>query len=121
MLSGEAANDNFIVIGSTRLGLKPTIYHTRDEHANHYTTDAVRPQLLTKWQQTNQVQILCVNIMSISFAINLWHFERHIFSHVVAEYDFLNEIKLKEVKIKFDYTVSGDCDEFNIFEVEPKV
>ena len=30
-------------------------------------------------------------------------------------------IKLKEVKIKFDYTDSGDCDESNIFEVEPNI
>ena len=37
--SGEAANTNFIVIGLTRLGLKPTIYCTQGEHANHYTTD----------------------------------------------------------------------------------
>jgi len=123
MVSREAANANSIVIGSTRPEIKPTIYHTRDENANHYTTDAVRPQLLvlTKWNQTNQVQILCINITSISFAINLWHFEWHIFSYVVEEYGFLNEKKLKEVKIKFDYTGSSDCDESNIFEVEPKI
>ena len=30
-----------IVFGLTRLGLKPRIYHTRGEQANHYTTDAV--------------------------------------------------------------------------------
>ena len=30
-----------IPIGLTRMGLEPTIYHTRGEHANHYTTDAV--------------------------------------------------------------------------------
>jgi hypothetical protein len=30
----------FIVIGVTQPGLEPTIYHTRVEHANHYTTDA---------------------------------------------------------------------------------
>jgi hypothetical protein len=33
---------NFIVFGLTRQGLDPTIYRTRGEHANHYTTDAVR-------------------------------------------------------------------------------
>jgi hypothetical protein len=39
MLSGETTNTNFIVSG---LGSKkPTIYHTRGEHANHYTSDAV--------------------------------------------------------------------------------
>jgi hypothetical protein len=41
VLSGEATNINFIVFGLTRLGLEPTIYHTRGKHANHYTTDAV--------------------------------------------------------------------------------
>ena len=39
MLSGETTNSNFIVSG---LGSKKsTIYHTRGEHANHYTSDAV--------------------------------------------------------------------------------
>jgi hypothetical protein len=33
-------NDNGIVFGLTRSGLEPTIYHTRDEHTNHYATDA---------------------------------------------------------------------------------
>jgi hypothetical protein len=40
MLSGEATNINFIVFGLTRPGLKPTIYHTRGKHADHYVTDA---------------------------------------------------------------------------------
>ena len=39
MHSGEATNTNFIVLGFTRPGLEPTIYHTLGEHANHYTTD----------------------------------------------------------------------------------
>ena len=38
---GKATNTNFIVFGLTRSGLEPTIYCTQDEHANHYTTDAV--------------------------------------------------------------------------------
>jgi hypothetical protein len=42
MLSGEATNTNFIVVGLTRPGLEPTIYHTQDEHTNYYTTDAVK-------------------------------------------------------------------------------
>jgi hypothetical protein len=41
MLSEEATNTNFIVFGLTRSGLEPTIYHTRFEHANNYTTDTV--------------------------------------------------------------------------------
>ena len=41
MLSGEATNINFIVFGLIRPGLELTIYRTRSEHANHYTTVAV--------------------------------------------------------------------------------
>jgi len=41
VLSGEATNTNFIVLGLTRSGLAFTIYRTRGEHANHYTTNAV--------------------------------------------------------------------------------
>jgi hypothetical protein len=41
MLSGEATDTNLIVFGFTRSALEPTIYRTRGEHANHYTTDAV--------------------------------------------------------------------------------
>jgi hypothetical protein len=35
ILSGEATNTNF--------KFEPTIYRTRGEHTNHYTTDAVNP------------------------------------------------------------------------------
>ena len=38
---GEATNTNFIIFALTRSRLEPTIYRTRDEHANPNTTDAV--------------------------------------------------------------------------------
>ena len=38
MLSGEETHTKFIVFALTRSGLKPTIYHTRGEHANHINT-----------------------------------------------------------------------------------
>jgi hypothetical protein len=41
VLSGEATNTNLIEFGLTRSVVEPTIYHTRGEHANHYTIDAV--------------------------------------------------------------------------------
>ena len=41
MLSGETTNTNCIVVGLTRSRLEPTMYHTRDEHVNHYNTDEV--------------------------------------------------------------------------------
>ena len=47
MLSGEAANINFIVFGLARPGLEPTNYHTRCEHANHYTHNAVNVNTCT--------------------------------------------------------------------------
>ena len=42
MLSGEATNTNFIVFGLTQPGLEATIYCTRGEHANHYSTDVAK-------------------------------------------------------------------------------
>ena len=36
-----AANTNVIVFGLNPLGLKPTVYHTKGEHVNNNTTDAV--------------------------------------------------------------------------------
>jgi hypothetical protein len=44
MLSREAKNTTFIVFGLTRPGLESTIYRTRGEHANHYTTIKVPVQ-----------------------------------------------------------------------------
>jgi hypothetical protein len=51
MLSEEATNTNFLVFDLTRPGLKSTIYHTRGEHTNHYTTDAVYTVLCTLARQ----------------------------------------------------------------------
>jgi len=42
LLSGEAANINFIVLGLTLPELEPLLYHIRGEHASHYNTDAVK-------------------------------------------------------------------------------
>jgi hypothetical protein len=39
VLSREATNTNFIVIGLTQIELEPTIYRTRGEHTKQYTTD----------------------------------------------------------------------------------
>ena len=41
VFSGEATNSNFIIFGLTRSGLEPTMYCTRGEHVDHYTTDAI--------------------------------------------------------------------------------
>ena len=39
MLSGEVTNTTLIVFGLTRPEVEPTIYRTRGEYANYYTTD----------------------------------------------------------------------------------
>jgi hypothetical protein len=64
MLSGEATNTNFIVFGMTQLGPKPTNYRTHDEHANHYTTDAVTYYIKTsiKYPQIKQLLIKVTNL-----------------------------------------------------------
>jgi hypothetical protein len=48
LLSGETANTNVIVFTLTRSGLEPMLYHTRGEHANHYTADVVSSITTTK-------------------------------------------------------------------------
>ena len=54
--------------GLTRPGLEPTIYHTRDEYTNHYTTYAdplaMKNYLLlveTFWREDNSDQITCIS------------------------------------------------------------
>ena len=47
MLSGEAANTNFMVVGLTRPWLEPTINRTHGEHANHYAP-VVRQQRMLR-------------------------------------------------------------------------
>ena len=41
-ISEESTNTNFLFFGLNRSGIEPTMYLTRSEHANHYTTDAVQ-------------------------------------------------------------------------------
>ena len=38
VISDEGTDIRFIVFSLTRSGVEPTIYHTRGEHGNHYTT-----------------------------------------------------------------------------------
>ena len=73
MLSGEATNTNFIVFGLTRSGLEPTIYCTRGEHANHYTTNAVSHLIRYYWEIThlelNDNQLLSLKKTRNSFKL----------------------------------------------------
>ena len=42
-----STHTNFIVFGLAWLGLKPTIYRTRGEHAKHYNTDSTTLEVST--------------------------------------------------------------------------
>ena len=42
-----------MIFGLTRPGIEPTIYRIRDEHANHYTTNAVYFELRTLDKQNS--------------------------------------------------------------------
>jgi len=53
VFSGEATNTNFIVYGLTRSWLEHTIYHSRGELTNNYTTDAIQWSK-AKWQKDSQ-------------------------------------------------------------------
>ena len=55
MNSGEATNTNLIVFDLTRSGLETMIYHTREEHPNHYTTDAFFRQ---RYNNENCIQLI---------------------------------------------------------------
>jgi hypothetical protein len=48
-INSEAANANLIVFGLPQPGLESTIYHTRGDHTNNYTTDTVN-----KWNDNNR-------------------------------------------------------------------
>ena len=67
MLSGEATNTNFIVFGLTRPGLEPTIHRTRDEHANHYATDAVHLFVVMDFRLNNQDIVSMVHKIYFTF------------------------------------------------------
>jgi hypothetical protein len=58
VLSGEAASTNFIVLGLSRTGFEPMIYHIQGEHANHYTTNAGK--FVRLW-------LLCANLNILTY------------------------------------------------------
>ena len=66
VLSGEATNTNVIVFVLTRSGLEPTIFRTRREHANYYTTDVVGLKLVLNCSlHTNKIT-KCNNLLKSS-------------------------------------------------------
>jgi hypothetical protein len=82
VLSGEATNTNVIVVGLTRPGLERTIYRTRGEHANNYTTDKVsmkwiiwKERNVDKYQKKIATKSKSINILKgeISFYFHTQH------------------------------------------------
>jgi hypothetical protein len=64
VLSGEATNTNVIVFGLTRPGLEPTnLPHSREEHVNHYTTDAVNISVIKTPQRYDMIDIYILKIL----------------------------------------------------------
>jgi hypothetical protein len=66
--SGEATNTNFTVFGLTRSRLKPMIYRTQGEHANHYSTNVV----LELVAQCNTISAKFGLIMFIGFRKDIY-------------------------------------------------
>ena len=98
MLGGEATNINLMVFGLTRLGLEPTIYHTRSERDNHYTTD-VAPHWRTFLQNEFSSNIISsqsalIDLEFPSEAINLLIFRSHAPRHFLQ-----NEFPSKNINL----------------------
>jgi hypothetical protein len=79
ILSGEAINTNVIVVGLTRPGLERTIYRTRGEHANNYTTDKVsmkwiiwKERNVDKYQKQIATKSKSINILKGEISLLSW-------------------------------------------------
>ena len=72
MLSSKAPNTNFIVFGSTRPGLEPTIYNTRVVLSNYYTTTGYFLLKCSYKPGWLVVKYTCMNVRYINFASFLW-------------------------------------------------
>ena len=69
VLSGEATNTNFIVIGLTRSGLEPMIYHTRGEHANHYYETLIENAFLYSMLSLGAFVLLLIYLHPKTFSL----------------------------------------------------
>jgi hypothetical protein len=54
VLGREATHTNVIVVGLTRSWFEPTMYCTRGQHTNHYTTNVVLRFVFEKTLDTNR-------------------------------------------------------------------
>jgi hypothetical protein len=86
VLRGEAKIP-ILVFGLTRSGLEPMIYHTRGEHANHYTTKAV--EILLK---------AALNTITLTPYMTYLIYLSHIIRESI--YDSTTGVSVKEPAIK---------------------
>ena len=92
MLSGEATNTNFIVFGSTRSWLEPTIYHTRDEHANpHKLNICITSKAESLTSQTLNEQIFPHKVETLHYGSRLQYPQKHKRSKILEQNEFLQE------------------------------
>ena len=78
------------VFGLTRSGLDPTIYHTRGEHANHYTTDTVH-----NYKKRELLFIALYHLISLAPIFVDW--EKKTFRGIVKFVDW----RLQKIKKRF--------------------
>jgi hypothetical protein len=88
----------------TRLGLEPTIYCTRGEHTNHYTTNAVKtnikshiPQMKASWIIKIKVLVELILIKSrfLFMVTRPCHILLHKYHYLELEKRYITEILLK--------------------------
>ena len=78
--SGEARHTNLIVLGLTQPRPKPTSYHSRGEHANHYATDAVF--LILRFPYSVLSTIVCFRvILRMDIAFSAFISKRTVYDH----------------------------------------
>ena len=95
MLSGEATNTNFLVFGLAWSGLRPLIYRTQCEHANHYPTDQGSDPLSTALSASTLTITPLMRLLSFWWKVKQQQFinQLHIFTDN-NKYSYLNFHKI---------------------------
>ena len=60
---------NFVIFGLTRSGLQTRIYHTRGDHVNHYTTDAVDDFFFYKVKISTKYEKIILKLFVLDIAL----------------------------------------------------
>ena len=87
VLSEEAINTNFIVFGLTWPGIKPTIYLTRGEHANHYNR-------VLSWyiDVINTTSLTTILLWLITKKLHIHAFDRNQNRFNITGINFINDL-----------------------------